>query len=218
MYKRLTSGLTLSCLSLLPAGYASSQGFFEDSKASLNLRNFYINQDVRNEDRGRVEEWGQAFVLDYRSGFTEGPVGFGLDLLGQYALRLDAGGDADKPIGEVKRRPGSVFPLESNGKATRDFSRLGVTAKMRFSKTVAHVGTLMPKLPVVSYSDGRLLPQTFQGAQITSNEIKDLTLIAGKLEHSTDRNSSNSDSLSIAGANSGSKAQFSNEFYYGGAD
>ncbi|MFB8828206.1 OprD family porin [Azotobacter sp. CWF10] len=218
MHKRFTCGLTLSCLSLLPTGYACSQGFFEDSKASLNLRNFYINQDVRNEDRGGVEEWGQAFVLDYKSGFTEGPVGFGLDLLGQYALRLDAGGDADKPISEVDRRPGSVFPLESNGKARRDFSRLGVTAKLRFSKTVAHVGTLLPKLPVVSYSDGRLLPQTFEGAQVTSNEIKDLTLIAGKLEHSTDRNSSNSDSLSISGANSGSKAQFSNEFYYGGAD
>ncbi|GAB3377349.1 hypothetical protein GCM10027514_14590 [Azotobacter armeniacus] len=85
-----------------------------------------------------------------------------------------------------------------------------MTAKVRFSKTEAHLGTLMPKLPVLSYTDGRLLPQMFHGAQITSNEIKNLTLIAGKIEHSTERNSSNTDSLSIAGA--------SNEFYYGGAD
>ncbi|SFB43339.1 OprD family outer membrane porin, partial [Azotobacter beijerinckii] len=75
-----------------------------------------------------------------------------------------------------------------------------------------------PKMPVLTYNDGRLLPQLFHGAQITSNEIKDLTLTAGKIEHSTERNSSDSHGLSIGGANSGSKAQFSNEFYFGGAD
>lgn len=192
--------------------------FLEDSKASLNLRNFYINQDFRNEDRAGAEEWGQAFVLDYKSGFTEGKVGFGVDLLAQYALRLDAGGDADNPLTSMDRSPGSAFPLESNGKAKRDFGRMGVTGKIRFSETVAHFGTLTPKLPVVSPTDARLLSQTFQGAQITSKEIKDLTMILGKLEQSTERNSSDSNPLSIGGANSGSKAQFSNKFYYGGFD
>jgi len=207
---------TLGTALLFPA--LSQAAFLEDSKANLNLRNFYINQDVRNEDRGGAEEWGQAFTLDYKSGFTEGKVGFGLDVLASYAVRLDAGGDEDKSLAVVDRRPGSVFPLESNGRAKRDFGRVGVTGKIRFSETVAHFGTLQPKLPVVTPSDGRLLPQTFQGAQITSKEIKDLTLIAGKLERSTERNSSDSSGLSIGGANSGSKAQFSNEFYYGGAD
>ncbi|MFB8831888.1 OprD family porin [Azotobacter sp. CWF10] len=218
MYERLSTGLTLSCLSLslLPAGPAGAAGFFEDSKATLRMRNFYINQDIRNQDSPKVEEWGQGFILDYKSGFTEGPVGFGLDLTGQYGIRLDAGGREGKP--GIDREPGSVFPLESNGKARRDFSRLGATAKLRFSRTEARLGTLMPKLPILGYSDGRLLPQMFHGAQITSNEIKNLTLIAGKIEHSTERNSSNSDSLSIGGANGPDEGRSSNEFYYGGAD
>jgi hypothetical protein len=216
MYKYLSSGLAASCLSLLPAGPTNAAGFFEDSKATLRMRNFYINQDTRNQDSPKVEEWGQGFILDYKSGFTEGPVGFGLDLTGQYGIRLDAGGREGKP--GIDREPGSVFPLESNGKARRDFSRLGVTAKLRFSRTEARFGTLMPKLPVLSYGDGRLLPQMFHGAQITSNEFDKLTLIAGKIEHSTERNSSNSDSLSIAGADGPDEGRASNEFYYGGAD
>ncbi|MDV7213236.1 OprD family outer membrane porin, partial [Azotobacter beijerinckii] len=70
MYKYLASGLTLSCLNLLPAGQADAAGFFEDSKATLKMRNFYINQDTRNQDGPRAEEWGQGFILDYQSGFT----------------------------------------------------------------------------------------------------------------------------------------------------
>ena len=217
----LTLAVTAAILGQTLSQQASAAGFIEDSKATFSLKNFYFNQDSRNEgDPGtpRSEEWGQAFFLDFKSGFTEGPVGFGLDVLAMHAIRLDSGGDADKSASQLDRRPGALFPLESNGKAKRDFGRVGVTGKMRFSKTEARLGTLMPKMPVLTYNDGRLLPQMFHGAQVTSNEIKDLTLTAGKIEHSTERNSSDSYGLSIAGANSGSKAQFSNEFYYGGAD
>ncbi|SFB59860.1 OprD family porin [Azotobacter beijerinckii] len=217
MYKTpLARRVALSTLGAALAIPAAEAAFLEDSKATLKMRNFYINQDTRNQDGPKAEEWGQGFILDYQSGFTEGPVGFGLDLTGQYAVRLDAGGREGKAGAE--REPGSVFPLESNGKARRDFSRLGATAKMRYSKTVAQVGTLMPKLPVVNYGDGRLLPQMFQGAQVTSKEIKNLTLIAGKIEHSTERNSSNSDGLSIAGAGGPDEGRASNKLYYAGAD
>ncbi|WP_246335902.1 OprD family porin [Azomonas macrocytogenes] len=203
-------------LAILGAQPATAAGFIEDSKATLSLRNFYFNQDNRNGGGPRSEEWGQAFFLDYKSGFTEGPVGFGLDVLAMHGIRLDGGGRSGKANAE--RTPGALFPLESNGKAKTDFGRVGVTGKLRFSKTEARLGTLLPKMPVLIYNDGRLLPQLFHGTQITSNEVKDLTLTAGKIEHSTERNSSDSYGLSIAGANSGSQARFSNKFYFAGAD
>ena len=213
----VTRSAALSTLGVALAMPSVAQaGFVEDGKLTLNFKNFYINQDTRNEDRPRSEEWGQGFFLDYKSGFSEGTLGFGLDVLAMHAIRLDGGGREGKP--GIERTPGTVFPLESNGKAKTDFGRLAVTGKLRISKTEARLGTLMPKLPVVTYNDGRLLPQLFHGGQITSSEIDDLTLIAGKIEHSTDRNSSDSFPLSISGANSGPNAQFSNEFYYGGAD
>ena len=197
-------------VSLGAAQQAAASGFIDDSKATLDLRNFYYNQDTRNAKAPSDKEWGQAFMFNYQSGFTDGPVGLGLDLQAMYGLRLDASGRAGK-AGE-DNTPGSVFPL-SDGKAANDFSKTGATGKMRISQTQFKAGTLLPKLPVLTTEDGRLLPQSFEGGQITSNDIDNLTLIGGQLEHTTGRGSSDASGLAVAGA-----TQESNKFTYGGAD
>ncbi|NMY42178.1 OprD family porin [Pseudomonas sp. WS 5013] len=199
------------------AQQASAAGFIEDSKATLGLRNFYINQDTRNADANTQEEWGQGFQFNYISGYTEGTVGFGVDALGLLGVKLDSGkGRHGNP--DSSKYGGTVFPTDENGRAVDDFSSLGLTGKVRISKTEARIGTLQPKLPVVTFNDGRLLPQTFEGGQITSAEIDNLTLIGGQLEHAKGRNSSNDEGLSIGGANNAKTGQFSNTFYYAGAD
>nr|WP_288498998.1 OprD family porin [uncultured Pseudomonas sp.] len=216
-----TLGLTL--------GNVANAAFIEDSTAKLDLRNYYFNNDNReSQDRtagngaytGQVEEWGQAFQLNLQSGFTEGTIGVGVDAIGLLGVRLDGGGRAGK--NGQDRTPSALFPLESNGDARDEFSSLGLTGKIRFSKTVAHIGTLQPKLPVVTFNDGRLIPQTFEGAQITSNEIDNLTLVVGQLEHAKGRASSDAGGLSIARPSStlsaGIPVADSNKFYYGGAD
>ncbi|MDZ5605307.1 OprD family porin [Pseudomonas sp. RP23018S] len=199
---------------------ANAAGFIEDSKTTIAARNFYINSDNRSGAAlpSKQEEWGQGFILNFTSGYTQGTVGVGLDVIGLYGIRLDSGrGTAYN--GTNSAFGGTVFPSETDGSAVNDFANAGATAKFKISKTEAKIGTLMPKLPVVQYNDGRLLPQTFEGAQVTSNEIDNLTLVGGKLEHAKGRNSSNSDSLSIAGSNGRSAtAQRSNKFYYAGAD
>lgn len=193
--------------------------FIQDSKASITFRNFYNNTDNRSGSAApsKQEEWGQGFILNFASGFTEGTVGFGVDAIGLLGIRLDGGGRSGKPGRD--REPGTVFPLKSNGKAEHEFSSLGLTAKAKISKTELRYGTLQPKLPVVVNNDGRMLPQTYKGGQITSKDIKDLTLIGGVLEHSKGRNSTDNRSLSIAGSNgSGINSRDSNKFYYAGAD
>ncbi|WP_431702829.1 OprD family outer membrane porin [Pseudomonas sp. BR20] len=202
-------------VSLGAAQQAAASGFIDDSKATLDLRNFYYNQDTRNTRAPSDKEWGQAFMFNYQSGFTDGLVGFGLDLQALYGLRLDASGRAGK-AGE-DNTPGSVFPL-SDGKAANDFSKTGATGKVRISQTQLKVGTLVPKMPVLMSEDGRLLPQTFRGYQVDSKDLKDFNLIAGKMEQVLDRNSSNGQGMSIAGANDPAKGTFSNQFYYGGVD
>ena len=214
--KSLPAAIALASLSL----GAQAAGFVEDSKASLTARNFYINADNRNgtADPSKQEEWGQGFIFNFTSGYTAGTVGFGVDAIGLLGIRLDSGrGTAYNKTNSSYG--GIVFPSDSDGRAVDEFSHLGVTGKVKISKTEAKIGTLMPKLPVVTYNDGRLLPQTFEGAQVTSNEIDNLTLTGGKLEHAKGRNSSNNDSLSIAGSNGRTAtAQRSNAFYYAGAD
>ena len=204
----------------LLAQQASAAGFIEDSKATLKLRNFYINNDNRDSGtkaagaQSKAEEWGQGFQLDFTSGFTQGTVGFGIDAIGLLGVRLDSGGGTNGRSGNSYG--GTVFPSKSNGDAVNDYSSLGLTAKAKISQTELRYGTLMPKLPVISYNDGRLLPQTFEGGQITSNEFKDVTLIGGQIEHVKGRNSSSEEQMSIGGANA--RTANSNKFLYGGVD
>ena len=75
-----------------------NSGFIEGATSTLNLRNAYINRNFVNPaypspaaPQGKAEEWTQNFILDARSGFTQGPIGFGVDVLGLYSQKLDGG-------------------------------------------------------------------------------------------------------------------------------
>lgn len=71
------------------AQQAGAAGFIEDSKATLGLRNFYINTDNRDgTGPNKNEEWGQGFDLRFTSGYTQGTVQFGVDAIALYGLRL----------------------------------------------------------------------------------------------------------------------------------
>ena len=212
-------------------GQADAKGFLEGATSTLGMRNYYINTDNRDRDAAKAgqslnSEWGQGFDLRFNSGYTQGTVGFGLDVIALTAIKLDSGGGSNGAT--PTSAGGTVFPTEATGgknaKAVNDFSSLGLTGKVRVSQTELKIGTLLPNNPVIKYNDGRLLPQTFTGGQITSNEIKDLTLTLGQVEKAKGRNSSNDEDLSINGANAssnysqGTTGRFSNKFQYAGAD
>jgi hypothetical protein len=184
----------------------SMADFIKDSKATLGMRNYYFNNDNRDgaANPSRTEEWAQGFMLNYQSGFTEGTVGFGVDALGLLGIRLDSG--------DGRHVGSSMIPNDGNG-AAGQWSRFGATAKMRFAQTEMRYGTLTPKLPILQANDGRLLPQTFEGGQIVSNDFEHLTLTGGHLEHATGRGSSDSTGLAVAGG-----TRESNAFNFAGAD
>ncbi|WP_248797972.1 OprD family porin [Pseudomonas sp. MWU13-2105] len=227
--KKSTLALAVAVGVLAQQAYAETQaeakGFIEGATSTLGLRNFYINNDNRSGKPAQSlsSEWGQGFDLRFNSGYTQGTVGFGLDVIALEGIRLDTGGGSN---GATKTNYSStVFPSEATGgknaKSVNDFGSLGLTGKVRVSQTELKIGTLLPNNPVIKANDGRLLPQTFTGGQVTSNEIKDLTLTLGQIEKAKGRNSSNDEDLSIAGANSSSdftKGKFSNKFLYAGAD
>ncbi|WP_350614138.1 OprD family porin [Pseudomonas sp. HY7a-MNA-CIBAN-0227] len=206
------------------AQQAGAAGFVDDSKLTFSARNFYINNDNRDSaartaanTQSKNEEWGQGFQLNFISGYTQGTVGFGVDAIGLLGIKLDSGGGTNGATSASYG--GTIFPSKSNGEAVDNYSSLGLTAKAKISKTELKLGTLMPKLPVISYNDGRLLPQTFQGGQITSNDIDNLTLVGGQVEKTKGRNSSNEENFSLAGANTrGVNWRDSNKFIYAGGD
>ncbi len=188
-----------------------SAAFLEGSKATLEMRNFYFNRDFRQPTatQNHAAEWAQGFRFKYESGFTEGVVGFGLDAIGLWGIKLDSG----------RGRSGTGLLHTSNdGKVQDDYGRWGVTAKMRFSKTEARHGTLMPLLPSVWSSDLRLLPQTFRGTMLTSKEIEGLDINLGRLTLVNQRNSSASEKISmtnkgVTGANDTDRFYFASATY-----
>ncbi|WP_185268170.1 OprD family porin [Halopseudomonas xiamenensis] len=199
-YPLLAGAVATGILSItLPTQASAADGFVEGASATLGLRNFYINQDNRSgtASPSKAEEWGQGFVLDFRSGYTQGPVGLGLDAFGQAGIRLDSGGRQGKA--GRSRDPGIVFPVEDDGSAVPEFSRIDFTAKAKVSRTELKYGTLHPKLPVLTLNDGRLLPQTFRGGQLSSNDIDRLSLTAGQISKAKGRASTDYEELRIAG-------------------
>ncbi|MFZ6049277.1 OprD family porin [Pseudomonas sp. CR3202] len=187
----LTSGLLLGGGALLLTTSASAE-FIKDSKASLELRNFYFNRDFRqaNAPQNKAEEWAQGFLLRYESGFTEGSVGVGVDAIGLLGVKLDSSPDR-AGSGLLKR------DREAPKRAQDEYGELGLTAKLRASKSTLKLGTLLPKVPVLLANDSRLLPQTFKGGQLNSLELDGLTFDAGHLRQVNQRDSSDYEDLSI---------------------
>ncbi|UVM58430.1 OprD family porin [Pseudomonas sp. B21-012] len=171
---------------------ASAAGLVDDTTASLNLRNFYHNRNFVNPayPQGKAEEWTQSFIFDLRSGFTQGTLGFGVDLLGLYSVKLDGGrGTAGTQL----------LPVHDDGRPADDFGRLGVALKARYSKTELKVGEWVSLLPILRSDDGRSLPQTFRGAQLTSREIDNLTLYTGQFRGNSPRNDASMERMFMTG-------------------
>ncbi|SFP71938.1 outer membrane porin, OprD family [Geopseudomonas sagittaria] len=213
------SKLALGILAAAMAIPAVSQAaLVEDSKASLELRNMYLNRDFRDgaASPSYGETWAQGFIAKFESGYTEGTVGVGVDALGLLGVKLDSSRD---------RTAGNMLPLETNGDPVDEYSQLGLTAKARISKSTLHMGTLLPVLPVVQYNNTRLLPSSFTGGLLTSQEITGLTLHASRLEDVSLRDSSDRQSVGFGAAESahfdvlgGSYAfnpQLTASYYYG---
>nr|WP_256585782.1 OprD family porin [Pseudomonas sp. 02C 26] len=165
----------------------------EDAKATLGLRNFYINRNFVDpaNPQSKAEEWTQSFILDARSGFTEGPIGFGVDVLGMWSVKLDGGGGTYGT---------GLLPRHDDGRPADDYGRLAVAGKARISKTELKIGEWMPVLPILRSDDGRSLPQTFRGGQVTSNEIAGLTLYGGQFRGNSPRNDASMDDMIYGGA------------------
>ncbi|UYZ83930.1 OprD family porin [Entomomonas sp. E2T0] len=161
--------------------YSYAEGFWEDADATLTLRNYYFTRNFpKNESsQNKSKAWTQSFIFDFKSGYTQGAMGFGLDVLGLSSFKLDAGKGSGKT---------SMLPIHDDGKPAREYGRLAAAGKFKLSKTELKVGEWVTTLPILRADDGRSLPQTFQGAQLTSNQWQNTTLYAGQMRGTSLRN------------------------------
>ncbi|HYQ37875.1 MAG TPA: OprD family porin [Pseudomonas sp.] len=191
-YRKLSVATALFGLSAL-ASAVQAAGFVEDSHASLTFRNYLFDRNYLGETNiAARREWAQGFILKVNSGFTEGPVGFGLDALGLVGIKLDSSRD---------RVGTGLLPIGSNGEAPDQYGELGLTAKVRYSKTQLDLGTQYPQLPILFASPTRLLPQTFRGAYLRSQDIDRLSLHVGWLDRVNQRDSTDYQKLTVGAPN-----------------
>jgi len=169
----------------LASQQSESKGFVEDASLDLLLRNTYFNRDYK-DGAGDVRSWGQGFITTFESGFTQGTIGVGVDAYGLLGVRLDGGRG---------HTYGAMFERDSNGDPERDLSQAGAAIKAQFSNTVIKYGNQFPSMPVLAYDDSRLLPESFTGTLITSNEIEGLELNAGRFTADSAMQTSSRDSL-----------------------
>lgn len=204
---------SLSVLSLPAAVQAANEGFVEGASATLQARNYYFSRDfsdiVSANRQSKAEEWAQGFILDFKSGYTPGVVGFGLDAQGLLGIKLDSSRD---------RVNTGLLPVRDNGEAADEYSRLGVALKARLSQTELRVGELQPNLPVLTFSDIRLLPPSYQGASLVSRELDGLTLQGGHLRSTSLRNEAGDDKLQAMLGHVPQRQVSSDAFNYLGAD
>ncbi|MBC3464070.1 OprD family porin [Pseudomonas sp. RW10S2] len=189
---RYRPGLSLAALVALagPSAWAedaAKEGFIEGSRLSVLNRNFYFNRDNRDgvaptynrakaPDNGYSEAWAHAVITRFESGFTEGTVGVGVDAFAMLGLKLDSGGGRNGG-----RSSFDVLPVDRDGQARDEYSKLGGAAKVRMFDTVLRVGDVFPANPVVAAGDSRLLPESFRGVTVENTSLAGLNLQAGRL-------------------------------------
>ncbi|CAD5109155.1 OprD family porin [Zestomonas carbonaria] len=195
MYNNKNNALALTAVLL--GGWTSfglaGEGFLEGSSASLQLRNFYMNRDYRDGDGvSRNEEWAQGFQLDYRSGYTQGTLGLGVDLGGRLGLKLDSG---------AGRSGTGLLPTGDSGHPADDYSRLDPTLKARLARSEFRLGALVPRLPTLQPNQSRLFPQTFHGGLLSSQELDGLTFTLARLDDVSQRNEGGRSDLELFNRN-----------------
>ncbi len=166
--KTLSLALCSTLAGVAPAAvFAEEQkeGFIEGSTLTVLNRNFYMNRDHRNGEssptgNGYSEAWAQGIIGRFQSGFTQGTFGVGVDAFAMIGIKLDTGDG---------RNAFDVLPVDGEGRARDEYTKVGGSLKARAFDTVVNVGDVFPSTPVVAFGDSRLLPESFRGVTAVNN-------------------------------------------------
>lgn len=115
-------------LPLLVATQAAQADFIKDSKGSLQIRNYYFDHDFQGgPGLDEMREWAQGFILKADSGYTEGPIQFGLSFIGMTGFQLDSSPD---------RTGTGLLSFNPRTREVNDnYSKAGISARFKVSKT-----------------------------------------------------------------------------------
>ncbi|MDY6484099.1 OprD family outer membrane porin [Acinetobacter faecalis] len=195
---------TLIQAALVSTAFASEQseskGLVADAEGSVLFRTGYLSRDFKDgfED---TRSSAQTAIIKLESGYTQGTVGIGFGVIG----------DASFKLGDNKHAGNQMIPRHDdangkpNGRTYNHWARGGAFLKARVSNTTAVFGTQVLDIPVLASNTARLVPEYFDGILVTSREIKNLELTAGKftknqMSHQVSTDENNLDRAIVWGA------------------
>lgn len=196
-----TVGSLAAAISTSPVN-AQEHGFVEDSSLTLNTRQWYSHEVGHKATYFKLQSpegvrklrdrtaWLEGFRLDFASGFTEGAVKFGLDLSTFSAVALERSRTA--AAGGSNR-----LLVNQDGDVVDDWSKLGIAAlKFKVADTLLKVGRQQVRTPMMSFTDTRTLPSSFNGVSLESHDVEGLTIKSGYFDKGSPRTGAGSQDLS----------------------
>ncbi|EKT4465526.1 OprD family porin [Pseudomonas putida] len=157
-------------------------GLVEGARLDALVRNYYFQRDNHSDLVSRdPTEWAQGFLFSFRSGFTDTPVGVGVDAHAFLGVKLDGGGGSGGA---------GLLPLDASLRPGDEFSSAGAALKLRYHDTLVKAGDQLVETPIVASGTSRLFPQSYRGVTLKNHSVQGLWLDAGFVESTRLRNQS----------------------------
>lgn len=183
--------------------------FVEDAKYEIALRNYYFDRNYQKA--GEVfpaqRDWAQGIIFKAESGYTEGTVGFGLNVAAMAGFNL-LGSDANNYA-----RSG-LLPVKNNNSRESYYGKVGLTGKVKYSQTELKVGELVPQLPTIFASPARLFMQAYRGAHLKSKEFENIELEGFYVDQVRQRDSIHYTDVGIDNVNQRFKTAATTDHFY----
>ncbi len=171
-----------------------AKGFIDGQSLSGSTRNWYSREratraplfkyykhDGSQHDSHSRDNWLQGTILRYRSGFTQGTVGFAVEAAGYNAIALERGRAA-------VAGPNNRTLTHSDGEPLDQWSKMGLgNVKARIGNTTLTLGRQAVDTPMIAEIGNRALPSSFQGAFLHSAEFDNLSFDLGTFDRVSPR-------------------------------
>lgn len=180
----------------------TASGFVDGQNVSGLTRNWYsreratkgpiykhFNADGSKSSSHKRDNWVQSTIVDYSSGFTQGTVGFAIQVAAYNDIalernRADVGGPNNRTL------------TDSTGNVEDQWSKMGLAnIKARASNTTLTIGRQAVNTPVLAVYGNRALPPSFEGASLISDEFNNLSFQGGVYDRVSPRTEQSQTSL-----------------------
>lgn len=151
----------------------------EEQHLQINFKNAYIDRNYTDAPINNTGSWSQAVSAFYHSPYTNTPIGVGVDISAQYALRLS----------KDKHTSDSVLPFNADKQEQeRHFFKYGATLKAKYQNHELRIGELWNNIPIIAVDSSRQLMSSHLGAQYQGHWTPDLKVEVGHIAKVSPRN------------------------------